>query len=89
MITTKFFLFTIVESFVNKLPTRGISPKTGTFWIVDSFLFSINPPIITLSPLFKIAVVLISFFKVSGFPLAVWVVLIPSNNVLISRVTFD
>ena len=87
-IITKLFFFELLILFLNNSPNKGISPKTGTFWFVDSILFSINPPIITLSPLFKIVVVFICFFEVSAFPLIVWVVLTPSKIASISKVTF-
>ena len=76
-----------IALFLNSSPNKGISPNKGTCCFVDSSLFSISPPIITLSPLFNIAVVLISFLDVSAFPLVVTVVLTPSNIVFISKVT--
>ena len=66
-ITTKLFFLLFEILFLKSSPNKGTSPKTGTFWFVVSTLFSINPPIITLSPLFKIALVFTSFFKYLHF----------------------
>jgi hypothetical protein len=71
MITTRFILSFIYFSFLNKLPSIGISFKTGSPDSVWNFLDFINPPIITLSALFNIAVVITSFFEVSKFSLVV------------------
>ena len=73
--------------FLNRYPKNGISPKIGIFELIVSVLFLISPPSIIDSPFNTIAVVLISFFEVSGLSPAFITSFASSIIASISRVT--